>query len=86
MFFNENGILNIDELVVNSASFKKMMEDGVITESEIKEHSDKVLALLRSMEQKYSEEQLHDIQELLVETAVLYAVYNVYSIQVTSIK
>ena len=86
MFFNENGILNIDELVVNSASFKKMMEDGVITESEIQEHSDKVLALLQSMEQKYSEEQLHDIQELLVETAVLYAVYNVYSIQVTSIK
>ena len=81
MFFNENGILNIDELVVNSASFKKMMEDGVITESEIQEHSDKVLALLQSMEQKYSEEQLHDIQELLVETAVLYAVYNMYSVQ-----
>ena len=86
MFFNENGILNIDELVVNSASFKKMMEDGVITESEIKEHSDKVLSLLQAMEQKYSQEQLQEIQELLVETAVMYAVYNVYSIQVTSIK
>lgn len=81
MFFNENGILNIDELVVNSASFKKILEDGVITESEIKEHSDKVIALLHTMEQKYSQEQLLEIQELLVETAVMYAVYNVYSIQ-----
>jgi hypothetical protein len=86
MFFNENGILNIDELVVNSASFKKMMEDGLITESEIKEHSDNVIALLQSIEQKYTQEQLLEIRELLVETAVLYAVYNVYSIQVTSIK
>ena len=81
MFFNENGILNIDELVVNSASFKKILEDGVITESEIKEHSDKVIALLHTMEQKYSQKQLLEIQELLVETAVMYAVYNVYSIQ-----
>lgn len=81
MFFNENGILNIDELVVNSASFKKMMEDGLITESEIKEHSDNVIALLQSIEQKYTQEQLLEIRELLVETAVMYAVYNVYSIQ-----
>ena len=81
MFFNEEGILNIDEMVVNNASFKNIMEDGVITESEIKEHSDKVLALLQAMEQKYSQEQLQEIQELLVETAVMYAVYNVYSIQ-----
>ena len=33
MFFNEEGILNIDEMVVNNASFKNIMEDGVITEA-----------------------------------------------------
>lgn len=81
MFFNENGILNIDELVVNSASFKKIMEDGVVTESEIKEHSDRVVALLHTLEQKYSQEQLQEIKDLLVESAVLYAVYNMYSVQ-----
>ena len=81
MFFNENGILDIDELVVNSESFKKMMEDGVITESEIKEHSDKVVNLLNSLEQKYSENQLFEIKELLAESAVLYAAYNIYFIQ-----
>lgn len=81
MFFNEKGILNIDELIMNNASFKKIMEDGIVTEEEIKEQSDKVVALLHDMEKKYSEEQLNEIKELLVESGVLYAVYNFYSIQ-----
>lgn len=81
MFFNEEGILNIDEMVVDNASFKKIMEDGVITEEEIKTQSDKVVALLHNMESKFSEEQLAEVKTLLVETSVLYAVYNFYSIQ-----
>ena len=81
MFFNEEGILNIDEIVVNHASFKNIMEDGVVTEDEIQNQSDKVVAMLRDMESKYSEEQLTEIKNLLVESSVLYAVYNFYSIQ-----
>ena len=81
MFFNEDGILNIDEMVVNNASFKAIMEDGVITEEEIKAQSDKVVSLLHDMEAKYSEDQLAEIKNLLVESSVLYAVYNFYSIQ-----
>ena len=80
MFFNEKGILNIDELVVDNASFKKIMEDGIVTEEEIKAQSEKVVALLHDMEKKYSEAQLAEIKELLVESGVLYAVYNFYSI------
>ena len=81
MFFNEDGILNIDEMVVNNASFKTIMEDGVVTEEEIKTQSDKVLAMLHDMEAKYSKEQLAEIKSLLVESSVLYAVYNFNSIQ-----
>jgi len=81
MFFNEKGILNIDEMVVNNASFKSIMEDGIITEEEIKAQSDKVVAILHDMEANYSEEQLSDIKNLLVESSVLYAVYNFHSIQ-----
>ena len=81
MFFNEEGILNIDEMVVNNASFKAIMEDGVITEEEIKAQSDKVVAMLHDMEAKYNEEQLTEIKNLLVESSVLFAVYNFYSIQ-----
>ena len=81
MFFNEEGILNIDEMIVNNASFKAIMEDGVITEEEIKAQSDKVVAMLHDMEGKYSKEQVEEIKSLLVETSVLYAVYNFHSIQ-----
>lgn len=81
MFFNEEGILNIDEMVVNNASFKNIMEDEEITEEEIKAQSDKVVAMLHDMEAKYSKEQLAEIKTLLVESSVLYAVYNFYSIQ-----
>lgn len=81
MFFNEEGILNIDEMVMGNASFKNIMEDGVITEEEIKTQSEKVIAMLHDMEAKYSQEQLAEVKNLLVETSVLYAVYNSYSIQ-----
>jgi len=81
MFFNEDGILNIDEMVVNNASFKNIMEDETITEEEIKAQSDKVVAMLHDMEAKYSEAQLAEIKDLLVESSVLYAIYNFYSIQ-----
>ena len=81
MFFNEEGILNIDEMVINNASFKAIMEDGVITEEEIKAQSDKVVAMLHDMEAKYNEEQLTEIKNLLVESSVLFAVYNFHSIQ-----
>lgn len=81
MFFDEKGILNIDEIVVNNESFKNIMEDGVITEDEIKAQSDKVIAMLHNMEAKYNEEQLAEIKNLLVESSVLYAVYNFHSIQ-----
>ena len=81
MFFNEKGILNIDEMVADNASFKNIMEDGIVTEEEVKAQSDKVIAMLHDMEAKYGQEQLAGIRSLLVETSVLYAVYNFYSIQ-----
>ena len=81
MFFNKEGFLNIDEMVVNNTSFKNIMEDGVVTEEEIKAQSDKVVAMLHAMESKYSKEQLAEIKELLAESSVLYTVYNIYSIQ-----
>ena len=81
MFFNDKGILNIDEFLADNESFKNIMEDGVVDEEEIKSQTDKVIAMLRNMEAKYSEEQLAEIKNLLVETSVLYAVYNIHSIQ-----
>ena len=80
MFFDENGVLNIDEMIANNESFKTIMDDGIVTEEEIKAQSDKVVALLRNMESKYDATQLTEIKELLVESGALYAVYNYYTI------
>lgn len=81
MFFDEKGILNIDELVASNNSYKKIMEDGIVTDEELKEQSDKVLAILRNIEQKHTDEELKEIKELLTESSVLYAIYQYYSIQ-----
>ena len=61
--------------------FGNIMEDGIVTEEEVKAQSDKVIAMLHVMEAKYSQEQLAEIKSLLAETSVLYAVYNFHSIQ-----
>ena len=81
MFFDEEGFLNIDEMVAENASFKNIMEDGIVSDEELKSQSEKVIEMLRSMETKYNEEQLTEIKNLLVETSVLYAVYNIHAIQ-----
>ena len=81
MFFNEEGILNIDEAVLETLSYKKIMEDGIVTEEELVSQAQKVVSMLQTMEKKYNEEQLLEIKALLTESSVLYAVYNIHSIQ-----
>ena len=81
MFFNEEGILNIDEAVLETPSYKKIMEDGIVTEEELVSQAQKVVSMLQAMEKKYNEEQLSEIKALLTESSVLYAVYNIHSIQ-----
>lgn len=81
MFFNENGILDIDGMLINNDSFKAIMEDGIVTEEEIATQSEKVLNMLRDIEKKYTTEQVEDIKSLLAESSVLFAIYNFYSIQ-----
>lgn len=81
MFFNKEGILNIDEAVLETPSYKKIMEDGIVTEEELVNQAQKVVLMLQTMEKKYNEEQLLEIKALLTESSVLYAVYNIHSIQ-----
>ena len=81
MFFNEKGILNIDEIVTNNDSFQKIMEDGMVTDEEVKAQSDKIVSMLKDMEARYTEPQLFEIKHLLAETSVLYAVYQLNVLQ-----
>lgn len=81
MFFNQDGILNIDEAVAENPSFKKIMEDGMVTDQELETQAQKVVSMLQDLEKKYDDEQLAEVKALLTEASVLYAVYNIHSIQ-----
>lgn len=81
MFFNKEGILDIDDLLADNPSFKSIMADGIVTECELNAQADRVLTLLKHMESKYQEDQLKEIKELMIELSAMYAAYNVYTLQ-----
>ena len=81
MFFNEQGMLNLDKAVMNQPTFKKIMEDGIVTEQEVKEQSERIISILKSMEKNYTEEQQREIKELLVETGVLFTTSQYHALQ-----
>lgn len=73
---NKIEILDIESVMMSNASLKKILEDGVITEEEIREQSEKVTALAQNLEQICTEEQLKMIQSLIAEMNALYVAYN----------
>ena len=80
MLLDEFGILNIDEAVLNSDSYQKIMEDGIVTDEELEEQSKKVTDLLKDASKLPEQEQAF-IEKLLVETCVLSAIMQVYAKQ-----
>ena len=75
-FFDESGGLNIDDLILQQPSFQKIMEDGIVTEEELAEQKERVIALLKKFEQNSTPEQIDQVRELLAEISVLVAVQN----------
>ena len=75
-FFDETGTLNIDDLILQQPSFKRIMEDGVVTEEELVEQKERVITLLKNFEQHSTPEQIDQVRELLAEISVLVAVSN----------
>lgn len=81
MFFDKNGILDLDDLVLNQPAYKAIMNDGIVTEEELSEQTEKVLNMMHEAEKRFSEEDQLFIKQLLGETSVLSAVYNYYELQ-----
>lgn len=73
---NKIDILDLEPIMMNNASLMKILEDGIVTEEEIKEQSAKVTALAENLMQICSEEQLKMIQSLIAEMNTLYVAYN----------
>ncbi len=75
-FLDEQGLLNLDEVIMKSPSFQQIMEDGIVTEEELKAQSDRVMALIEKVQQMCSEEQQVAVKELMAEMNVLYVAYH----------
>lgn len=74
---NEKGFLNVEDLIMNSPSFQKIIDDDIITEEEVFEQSERVTALIREMEATCTPEQIAIMRRLLAEICVLVSVNSV---------
>lgn len=81
MFFNEHGILDFDELVVNQPSFQKIMNDGIVTDEELQNQSQIVIDLLHEAERRFGEADLQFVKNLFAEANVLSAIYHYHENQ-----
>ena len=82
VFFNEDGSLKINETIMNQPSFMKIMEDGVVTADELEDQSRRVLSIFRKIEDTFNDEQKMLVQELLVESNVLNAIFKQHGMQI----
>ena len=82
VFFNNDGSLKINETIMSQPSFVKIMEDGVVTVDELEEQSRRVLSIFRKIEDTFNDEQKMLVQELLVESNVLNAIFKQHGMQV----
>ena len=82
VFFNEDGSLKINETIMSQPSFVKIMEDGVVTVDELEEQSQRVLSIFRKIEDSFNQEQKMLVQELIVESNVLNAIFKQHGMQI----
>jgi hypothetical protein len=72
-FDRETGTLMLDEYVVEMDSYRRIVEDAVITDAELVEQTQRVTSLLRQLEETLSPEANAIATEALGELAVLNA-------------
>ena len=83
IFFDNDGSLIINEAIINHPSYKKILEDSVVTEDELKEQIDVVLSLFKKIEEECNDVQKELIKELLIESNILNTISKIYSLNVS---
>ena len=72
LFDAETGYLLLDEVVESKDSFKKIMEDGNITDEEMEDQVNRVIDRLKTMEEILSDYEKTLVLDAISELAVLY--------------
>lgn len=81
ILFDENGLLNIADIITNRPSFKAIMEDGIVTDQELKEQANTTIAALRKVQELCNDEQQATVLNAISEMGVLFAAYHNYQLQ-----
>lgn len=79
--FDENGLLNLSDIVANHPSFLNIMADGLVSDEELKVQSERTITALKKVQALCSEEQQAAIMEAISEMSVLFATYHIYELQ-----
>lgn len=79
--FDENGLLNIADIITTHPYYKTIMEDGVVTDQEMNEQANRTIASLKRLQTICNDEQQSAILEAISELSVLYAVHRNYELQ-----
>lgn len=79
--FDENGLFNISDIVMNHPSYKAIMEDNIVTDQELKEQAEATIASLCKLQSLCNEEQQNAIVDAISEMGVLFAAYHNYELQ-----
>ena len=74
-FDSQTGHLVLDEYVSQMPSFRKVVADGVVTDTEVAEQAKRVADLLRRLESELTPEYRDLMREALCEFAVLNALH-----------
>ena len=67
----------LSEIVENSESYKKIMDDGIVDDREVEEQAKLVSDLFDKLEKKLSPEDFSLVAKCMAELSVLHAVYRV---------
>lgn len=71
-FDGVSGQADFDAYVEEMASWKRALEDGVVTQEEVQQQSERVEAMLRALEPLLSDELHERLTQVFYELAVLY--------------
>ena len=69
---------NVEDLIREQPSFQRIIADGIVTEAEVEEQTNRVINLLADFEKTASDEQKVQIRHLIAETCVMVAVRSLY--------
>lgn len=68
---DENGVLNIEDLLQNNASLQAILADNHITLEEKQAQFEKVASILRRIDEKCSDEEVELVRQLMAELSAL---------------